>query len=156
MSENLFYKSMLARSMALCAGREMCKIDIEKKLGSWGVEKNDVDKILDQLAKEKFIDEERYAGAFVKDKFRYNKWGKIKIVVALRVKKIPEEIISKSLGLIDDEKYREAIKNILAIHQKSVKAKTNYDMKGKLLRFGLSKGFESQLLYDLLNNMNMD
>ena len=65
--------------MALCAGREMCLSDIRRKLILWGVKSDDTDNILNLLIQGKFIDEKRYAAAFVKDKFRYNKWGKIKI-----------------------------------------------------------------------------
>jgi regulatory protein len=153
MTENKLYHTALSKAMALCAGREMCINDIQQKLNSWGIGNNDTGKIINQLIKEKFIDEKRYAFAFVKDKFRYNKWGKVKIASSLRIKKIPDEIITISLDTIDNEEYLEIIKTIIANHRRSVKSKNNYDLKGKLLRFGLSKGFESHLLYDLLNDL---
>jgi regulatory protein len=144
-------KTALKKAMALCAGREMCTADIKQKLESWGIEGRDIEQILNKLIHEKFIDEKRYCLAFVKDKFRYNKWGKIKIASALKLKNIPEEIIRNSLESIDKGIYLEVLRDLVTHHSKMIKAKNKFDLKGKLLRFGLSKGFESHLLYDLLN-----
>jgi regulatory protein len=154
MTENLPYNTILAKAMALCAQREMCISDIRQKLKSWGISDFDTARIISQLTKEEFIDEKRYAQAFVKDKFRYNKWGKVKLASYLRIKKIPDEIITMALDTIDQGEYLETIKKIIASHQRSVRAKSKYDLKGKLLRFGLSKGFESHLLYELLNDLD--
>ena len=151
MAENILYNTALNKVMAICAGREMCNSDINQKLISWGVKVDDADKILDLLTQGKFIDEERYAVAFVKDKFRYNKWGKIKIGAALRMKRIPDEMIRKALESINDAEYLDLLKSIIIKHKKTVKAKNQFDLKGKLLRHCFSKGFESQLIYDLLN-----
>jgi len=152
MAENILYNTALNKAMAICAGREMCNSDINQKLISWGVKVDDADKILDLLTQGKFIDEERYTVAFVKDKFRYNKWGKIKIGAALRMKRIPDEMIRKALQSINDAEYLELLKSIITKHKKTIKAKNQFDLKGKLLRHCLSKGFESQLIYDLLND----
>ena len=151
MAENFLYKTALNKAMTLCAGREMCSSDIRSKLYSWGVKDDDAEKILYALAQGKFIDEERYAAAFVKDKFRYNKWGKIKTGAALRMKRIPDEVIRKALDSIDNVEYLDLLKSIVEKQRKTVKAKNQYDLKGKLLRHCLSKGFESHLVYDLLS-----
>jgi regulatory protein len=119
----------------------------------WGVGKNDSEKIIGILIKENFINESRYAIAFVKDKFNYNKWGKVKIAVHLRVKKLPPDIISSALDSIDNELYTKLLNELIANHRRTVKAKNQYDLKAKLLRYGLSKGFESSLLYDILNDL---
>jgi regulatory protein len=153
MAENMLYNTALKKSMALCASREMCYSDIRQKLISWGINSVDTDKILNLLTLGKFIDEERYAGAFVKDKFRYNKWGRVKIGAALKMKKIPDGIIRKAMDLINDAEYIDLLKSIIAKQRKTVKAKNQYDLNGKLLRHCLAKGFESHLLHDLLNEM---
>jgi regulatory protein len=153
MPDKTFLKVILNKAMALCSGKEYCVEDIRNKLSSWGVEDKDAGNILETLIKENFINETRYANAFAGDKFRYNKWGKLKIAAHLRAKKLPAEIINAALDSIDNEEYRRLVQSILDTHRKSVKAKNQYDMKAKLLRFGLSKGFESSLLYDMLNDM---
>jgi regulatory protein len=153
MTESDLYKIYLSKAMALCAGREICSADIQKKLALWGATDQQVEKITAQLKVDRFIDDMRYSSAFVKDKFRYNKWGKLKIASQLRMKNIPDDIIISALESIDPENYIETIRSIMLIHKKSIHAKNNYDLKAKLLRYGLSKGFESNILYDLINGM---
>lgn len=151
MTKNSLYETALSKTMALCSQREYCIDDIRGKLRSWNVGDKDADRIIDTLIKENFINETRYAGAFVKDKFNYNKWGKVKIAAHLRIKKMPSEIIQSALDSIDNEIYTQTMREIISSHRRSVKAKNQYDLKGKLLRYGLSKGYESNLLYDILN-----
>ena len=151
MSESALYKTALNKSMALCSRREYCCDDIRNKLISWGVPGNDSEKIISNLIKENFINEKRFATAFVKDKFNYNKWGKIKIASHLRHKNITADIIREALDSIDYDIYTKVIKDLITSHRRSVKAKNQYDLKAKLLRYGLSKGFESSLLYEVLN-----
>lgn len=153
MGENERYKSSLAKAMALCSKREYCTEDIRGKLRSWSVDSNETEKILNTLLKENFLNEVRFCEAFTRDKFRYNKWGKIKIAVHLKAKKIPYENIKAALELIDNELYISTLKELLFQKRKIITAKNQYELKGKLLRFGLSKGFESSLLYDILNEI---
>jgi regulatory protein len=145
------YNLLLTKAMSLCAGKECCRSDMSQKLISWSADEAECEKILHHLVSEKFIDEERYASAFVRDKFRYNKWGRIKIGAALKQKKIPNDVISRAFETLDEKAYRDALESIISSHRRKVKAKNRYDLKGKLLRYGLSKGFESHLLYEILN-----
>jgi regulatory protein len=153
MSDNELFRTALNKAMALCAGREYSPGEITAKLQSWGIDENDSYRIIVLLKKENFINEERYAMEFVKDKFHYNKWGKLKISAHLRAKNISGEIIKKALDTLDNETYKKTLSNLLISHRRSVKAKNQYDLKAKLVRYGLSKGFESSLLYDLLNTL---
>lgn len=153
MADNSLYKSGLNKAMALCARREYCSGEILAKLESWEIGIEDCGKIIESLKKENFINEERYALGFVKDKFNYNKWGKLKIAAHLKAKNIPSGLIDEALKTMDNEKYRQMLSNLLTAHRRSVKAKNQYDLKAKMMRYGLSKGFESSLLYDLLNEM---
>ena len=145
------FKSALGRAMSLCATREYCTDDIMNKIDSWGINRSDAEKITGILTAEKFLDDRRYAEAFVKDRYLHNKWGRIKIAANLRIKKIPQELITSALETIDENDYRQTLREILSSHKRSIKAKNQYDLKGKLMRYGLSKGFESNILYDLLN-----
>ena len=152
MSENNLYKTALSKAMALCSKREYCIDDIRGRLNSWGIGENESQKIISTLTGENFLNETRYVSAFVRDKFNYNKWGKVKIAAHLRAKQISPGIITSALDLIENELYLKTMKEIITSHRRHVKAKNQYDLKGKLLRFGLSKGFESNLLYDILND----
>ena len=148
------FKAALSKAMQICSRREMCISDIETKLELWGVTNTDASKIINTLLKENFINEERYAKAFVSDKFNYNKWGKIKIASHLKAKRIPAATIGLALEEIDNSQYISAIETILKSHKKTIKAKSDYELKAKLLRFGLSRGFESSLLYEFIGNVD--
>lgn len=152
MNNDSLVKTALNKAMAMCASREYCRDDIRTKLNSWSLNDIDSETVLSTLIKENFINETRYAEAFVKDKYYQNKWGKLKIAVHLRAKKINSQALESALNLIDDESYHKMIKETLSAHARTVKAKNQYDLKGKLLRFGLSRGFESNILYDILND----
>ncbi len=153
MSENVDFRAALKKAMSLCAQRELCSEDIRVKLDSWGINYSDSIKIISTLIAENFINEDRYANAFVTDKFRYYKWGRVKISSLLAAKKIAAESIRSALASIDEDHYKQMIRDILTAHRRSVKAKNQYDLKGKLMRFGLSRGYESNLLYDILNDL---
>jgi len=153
MAESELFTVSLNKSMAQCSHKELCKEDIHKKLALWGVADDDIERIIDILVKEKFIDETRYASAFVRDKFKYNKWGKVKIASHLKSKRIPSAIISQALGSIDHDQYVRFLQGLLEVHKRSVKAKNQIDLKSKLLRYALSKGFESSLVYDVINEI---
>lgn len=154
MAENSLYKTALNKAMSQCSQRELCSSEIESRLESWGVSKVDSVKIINILIKENFINEERYTRAFVRDKFNYNKWGKIKIAAHLKAKRISHDAIRDGLDAIDNDLYLNTLKALMESHRRSVKAKNQYDLKAKMLRFGLSRGFESNLLYDILNDMD--
>jgi regulatory protein len=152
MSENTLFKTALSKTMAQCSRREFCCSEIMFKLNSWGLGDIDSEKIISVLIKENFINEDRFAQAFVKDKFNYNKWGKVKIAAHLRVKNIPGDKIRTALNVIDSELYKKTLSDLISGHSRFVKAKNQYDLKAKLLRYGLSKGFESSLLYEILKD----
>jgi regulatory protein len=151
MAENMLLNAALNKAMASCAEREWCYSDMSKKLTLWGIKGDDIEKILNRLTGGGFIDEERYSVAFARDRFRHSRWGRIKIGSALKMKRIPEELIRNALDSIDDTEYLDLLKSIIEKQRKSIKAKNQYDLKGKLLRHCLSKGFESHMVYDLLN-----
>ena len=153
MSDNIQYDIALAKVMALCSSKECCCFDIRKKLESYDLSTEDTEKIMTRLLKEKFIDESRYAKAFVNDKFKYNGWGKIKIASQLKLKHISSEDIHEALSNIDEDEYMEKISSLLTSKRKSLKYKDNYDLKVKLLRFGMSRGFESDILYKLVGEV---
>ena len=153
MSDNIQYDIALAKVMAHCSAKECCCSDIRKKLESYDLSTEDTEKIMSRLLKEKFIDESRYAKAYVNDKFKYNGWGKIKIASQLKMKQISSEDIREALSNIDEDEYVDKISSLLASKRKSLKYKDKYDLKVKLLRFGMSRGFENDILYKLIGEV---
>ncbi|GAI91674.1 unnamed protein product [marine sediment metagenome] len=148
----LSYKEALARAQNLCSRQEKCIADIEKKLHEWGVSV-DVEKIINSLIKENFVNEKRYADAFAKEKFRFNHWGKIKIRYALRQKNINEETITTGLDEIDKDEYAETLKKLILDKYKSTKAKNTYELRGKLQKYVFGKGFENEMVIKIINEI---
>lgn len=125
-----------------CSAGEHCRSEVVEKMQRWGLPYETVNRIVEHLVEEKFIDEERYCKAFINDKYRFDKWGKIKIAQALQLKKIPSSLYWIYLNNIDKEEYLSILNKLLQSKRKSVHAETEFERNGKLIRFALSRGFE--------------
>ncbi|MCM1311796.1 MAG: RecX family transcriptional regulator [Bacteroides sp.] len=126
----------------LCATAEYCRADMRKKMEKWELPENAETHILARLTEEKYIDESRYTHAFVRDKFRYNHWGMTRIERELRMKGIDPYLIEDAKAEIEDEEYISALRKIIESKRKSVKGKSEYEIRNKLIRFALSRGFD--------------
>ena len=143
------------KAAVLCSQSEKCTSEIQEKLKLWGLNEADSQSVIDELKREKYIDDERFARAYVKDKFRFNRWGKQKIEFMLRAKKINQEILALAFEEIEDESYLDEIKRLLTEKAKSIKAKDQYDKHNKLMRFALGRGFESGKIYAALKELGI-
>lgn len=136
------YEQMLFKASAYCATAEHCEADVRTKLQTWACAPEHIDKIIDYLKQENFLNEQRYCNAFVRDKFRFNQWGKTKIAMMLRTKNIAEETIAEAIEQIDDETYQQTVTTLLQTKLKGLKYRDEYDRKAKLIRFAQGRGFE--------------
>lgn len=153
MKDNKNENALLERARQLCSSREYCKSEISAILERWGERDETVKgRIINKLISDRFIDEKRYSRAFALDHFRYQRWGRVKIAAALKLRKIQAEIISSALNEIEEDEYRRSLKDIIEAYRRTVKAKNRYDLKGKLHRHALSKGFESHLIFEILGS----
>jgi len=143
---DLDYMTALKRAAEMCSRQEQCTGHIKSKLEEWRGTDSDAEKILRKLKEEKFLDDDRYATYFVKDKFRLNQWGKIKISYMLRQKRVDENIIVTALGQIDDNAYLETCVNLIRTKSSSLKEKNHFVKKGKLFRFASGRGFEPDII----------
>ena len=141
----------LKKAELICSKQEKCKYDIKKKLFDWELKPDSINKIINKLEKNKFIDEKRYSSFFVRDKFRFNKWGKIKILFTLRQKNIADKNILPALNEIDDKEYIKTLEKEIQKKQKLIKYENNYELKSKLLRFAESRGFEKELIFKTID-----
>ncbi len=134
----------LGRMAAFCSAAEQCRADAREKLRRWGVDEADVERILDRLEQEKFIDGQRFCRAYINDKLRFAKWGKVKIAQALRQKEIAPDVYLPLLDEIDRRTYLDTLQKLLESKLRSVHAASRYEMEGKLARFALGRGFEME------------
>ena len=142
------FEQALQRAEELCSMQEKCIADIQLKCKQWGLAEEDTKKIIQSLISHNFIDEERYSRAFIKDKIRFNKWGKNKIRHALYQKRIPETIIDNALEEIDEKNYSAMIYDELCKKMKSIKNTDEQGTKDKLIRFGISRGYDNGKVFD--------
>jgi len=143
------------KAALLCSKSEKCTSEIEEKLKLWGLSSDESEPVIKKLISEKYLDNERFARAYAKDKFRFNRWGKQKIEYMLRAKKINQETVKLALEEITDEGYSDELLNLIAIKEKTIKAKDQYDKRNKLMRFAMGRGFESGKIYAALKELGI-
>lgn len=139
------------RAEAYCSAAEHCRSEVRAMLERHGAEKPDIESIINNLVKEGFIDEFRYARAFVHDKVRFAKWGRVKIAQALWQKRIPQDITDAALESIDYDEYLAALKDVVKAKFRTVKGATEYERKMKTMRSVCSRGYEPALVRKLLD-----
>jgi len=135
---------------ALCAQAEHCQWEMTEKMRRWELSDEAQARIMERLVKERYIDDERYAHAFVKDKVHYNKWGRRKVEQALWQKHIDNDIRQRILDEIDDEDYLSVLRPLLQQKRKSTKAQSDYELNQKLIRFALSRGYTYDIIRQCL------
>ena len=131
---------------ALCAQAEHCEQEMRDKMKRWEIDEMAQNRIIQRLVEERYVDNERYARAFVKDKIRYNKWGRRKVQQALWMKRIDNDIQQRVLDEIDDKEYLDVLRPLLKQKRKSIKAESDYALNQKLVRFALSRGFTFDII----------
>ncbi|MBQ6054558.1 MAG: RecX family transcriptional regulator [Prevotella sp.] len=136
---------------AACAQAEHCEQEMRDKMKRWGMAPEAQNRVVERLTKERYIDNERYARAFVKDKVHYNKWGRRKVQQALWMKRIDDDIQQRVLDEIDDEEYQKVLVPLLKQKRKSIKAANDYELNQKLVRFALSRGFDYGIIRQCLD-----
>ena len=131
---------------ALCAQAEHCQQEMRDKMRRWELDETVQNRIIDRLIKERYVDDERYARAFVKDKIRYNKWGRRKVQQGLWQKRIDADIQQRVLDEIDEKEYLDVLRPLLKQKRKSIRAANDYELNQKLALFALSRGFTFDLI----------
>lgn len=149
--EELRYKAE-----AYCSAAERCPSEVEKKLQQWGGEPDIVEAIMLRLFKDRFLDTARYCRAFVRDKYRFNQWGRMKISQALRMKQLSASDIEAGMDEIDDDEYHTILAALLKQKARSVKAATDYERNAKLIRFAAGRGFLMDEILRHLKQVDQD
>jgi regulatory protein len=136
---------------ALCAQAEHCQQEMRDKMKRWGMAIEVQERVIARLVKERYVDDERYARAFVKDKIRYNKWGRRKVQQGLWMKRIDDDIQQRVLDEVDDAEYLAVLRPLLAQKRKNTQAQSDYELTQKLVRFAFGRGFTYDIIRQCLD-----
>ncbi len=148
----------LARLEELCVRGERCESELRTKLRTWQIAPADADTIIDSLRQRRFFDDARFAHAFVTDKVRFARWGRIKISMALRAKRIDRDIASEALAEIDERAYTEALEAVIAAAVRRIgdEAAHTYEGRTRVFRAAVSRGFESDIAASTIRRLLAD
>lgn len=147
MKKELTKEQILLKLTSLCSSSEHCSGEMLKKMETWEVQPELQAEVMAYLIKEKYVDDARFCRFFVNDKIKYNKWGRRKVEQALWEKRIDRNIACEALDEVPDELYIEILKGLIKDKRKSVKGRNDYEIRCKLVRFALGRGFT----YDIIN-----
>lgn len=136
---------------ALCAQGEHCQWELTEKMRRWEIDEAAQARVMQRLVAERYVDDERFARAFVKDKVRYNKWGRRKVEQALWQKHIDADTQQRVLSEIGDEDYLDVLRPLLQQKRRTTKAANDYELSQKLVRFALSRGFTFDIIRQCLH-----
>ena len=155
MSTNSF-PEILNKMQSYCAYRDRCKYEVRQRLFEYNLPDSLNDQIIEILEKENFINEDRFALGFANGKFRIKKWGRQKIKFELLKKGVEQKLIVKAIGAIDNDEYILTLESLLEKKIKTIISMKNIqEAKFKVFRYGLAKGYESDLVGDVLNKIEI-
>ncbi len=142
----------LLKAQASCAYQERCQQEMRDKLYEWGLYSDAVENIIADLITDNFLNEERFAKSYAGGKFRIKKWGKIKIKIELKKRKISEYCIRKAMEEISDIEYIATIQQLIAKKSKEIKGGKPHVRNYKIAQYVMSKGFEGNLVWEALSS----
>ncbi len=147
------FNESLQRMRFLCSKQEKSSYEIKLKLTERNLTDQEINRIISILSEENFINDARYAISFTHDKLKFNKWGRIKIQYQLRHKGIAENYITNALEKIDNSEYKQILKEEIVKKNKGCHVSGKYELKSKLMRFGQARGFETDLVYQVIDEL---
>jgi regulatory protein len=147
---------ILQKAASYCAYQERTQDEVRKRLQKWEVWGDEADEIIAELISQNYLSEERFAKTYAGGKFRMKNWGKMKIKQELHRRGLSEYSIQQGMKEIPEESYQTGLKEVL-IKKKAQLLRTETDkfkLKQKLVRFALGKGYESELVWKTVENLN--
>ena len=153
LSKELSQKEILNKLYRYCAYQERAISDVDRQLNRYRIEEKLKKNIIEKLIEEDFLNEERYTKTYVFGKLRNNKWGRIKITQGLKEKSIDPHIIHKVIDTIEEKEYIEIINNLIVKREALLRTEDIFIRKNKIARSIISKGFESTIVWDQINEL---
>ena len=144
-------KPELEKARKYCAYQERSQQEVRDKLYDLGLHRNEVEQCIAQLVAENYLNEQRFAIAYAGGKFRMKEWGRVKIKLALKQKKVSDYCIRKALEEISSKDYRKTLNKLLSKKNKEVKESNPVKKKYKVAQYAISRGFEPEIVWEELN-----
>ncbi len=141
----------LMKLTALCSGAEHCSYEMTEKMKKWEIDEETQARIMEYLTMEKYVDDSRFCRAFIREKMRFNKWGRRKIELALFQKRIDRKMAAEALDEVDTGEYIAILLPMLRQKERSVKANSEYEKNMKLIKFAMSRGFTFDVIKECLS-----
>lgn len=148
-------KAALAKAEHYCAYQERSQQEVRNKLYDYGLRSNEVEELISELIQNNFLNEERFARAYALGKFRMKQWGRIKIKMGLKAKKVSDKLIIKALNELDPDDYMETLSAILTRKAAQIHESDSFKRKNKLVQYGLMRGYENDLIFDVLKSSEL-
>jgi regulatory protein len=136
-----------------CAYQERCPWEIRRKLYEKGIFDDKAEQLITELIAEEFVNEERYARAFARGKFRLKKWGRNRIRMELKMREVSEQLIRKGLSEIDPEEYYDTLLTQIEKKWESTHDPDSYKKKFKVTQYLMNKGFEMDLVKEAIESL---
>ena len=147
-------KVVFQKLSAICARAEHCQHDMLEKMRQWSVDQEVQARVMERLLKERYVDDERFARAFVHDKVKYNQWGRRNVEQALWLKHIDEHVARNALDEIEENDYLSVLRPMLKQKRKSLlsgKALSDYELNVKLMKWAMGRGFTMDVIKQCIN-----
>ena len=153
MVKQLTEQEALLRLTALCSQAEHCSFEMTEKMRKWQISDEAQARIMQYLVSERYVDDERYCRLFVKDKIRYNKWGRRKVEQALWAKHIDSDISKAVLDEVDDEEYINNLRPMIKSRRKQLQGMSEYEANARLMRWALGRGFTFDIIKQCIDGI---
>jgi regulatory protein len=150
------YKLLLAKIIRYCSYRERCEYEAVQKIRSWGADNSTCDMLIGELENSEYLNDNRFACSYAGSKFRVNGWGKIKIAAELKNRKILPSVIQIALKTIDEEEYHSKLYDLLTRKNHSLNERVSARKKMKVMNYGLSKGYEKNIVFLVMDRIFTD
>ena len=151
--KQLTEQEALFRLTALCSQAEHCSYEMTEKMRKWQISDEAQARIMQHLVEERYIDDERFCRYFVKDKIRYNKWGRRKVEQALWTKHIDSDISKAILDEVDDEEYINILRPMIKSRRKQMKDMSEYEANARLMRWAVGRGFTFDIIRQCIDGV---
>ena len=151
--KKLTQQEALAKIQHYCAYQERSHKEVKNKLFDFGLHSDEVDELLARLITEGFLNEERFAKAFAGGKFRMKKWGRLKIEHELEHRGLTKNCIARGINEIDKSDYTKTLKALIAKRVKQTPEGNPFTRRNKVARFAISKGYEPELVWEVVKEM---